>query len=226
MFNIDDSIELKLGDDKTVSISPWIGKTKKEFVKIFRDKQENVSENNIYDTLIRPYINNNEQYYSPDEIQYILFSIRTISTNENIVFSIDCKDCEEDIAVDAELKEFFKYTPSVFPAQIDRIKWKDIQKNSIKAIKEKYPDDLKSEIDLLLHIEAVDDVKITSYNQVQEIVDNMTLSESNKLVSDYSEAKSKISLEAIIKCPHCNVEHTYYFDKIPTLFDPILPRKK
>jgi len=224
-YNADSAIELKLSAEKTVSISPWMGKTKKDFVKIFRKKGENITEDDILDTLVIPYINNNEQYYSPDEIKYILFNLRIMSTGDDVEFTINCNNCDKEIIINTTLDKTFTYRPASFPFEANGIKWREINKGSIESISAKYPDELAKDIELMLHVEEYAGVKIKNFEQILNISDNLSIKDSNELAQTFIDNESRVTIGSKVLCPSCNVESDYIFDKIPSFFEPLLPRK-
>ena len=224
-YDPESATELKLTNEKTVSISPWKGKTKKDFVKIFRAKGENITEDDILDTLVIPYIDNNEQYYSPDEIKYILFNLRILSTTDEVEFTIECNNCEEEIVINTTLDKTFKYRLGSFPFENDGIKWREIGKGNIESISARYPDELAKDIELMLHIEEYAGVKIKNFEQILDISDNLSIKDSNNLAQTFIDNESRVTIGSRVQCPSCNNESDYIFDKIPSFFEPLLPRK-
>lgn len=216
---------VNLGSNKIIKIIPWKGKTKKDFVKIFKEKQEKVSEVDIINTLILPYINKPELYYSAQEIQYILTQIREISISDKIDFSIVCDGCSKNIDISTTLDDMYTYTPHKFNEIIDDIKWRDLRSsNSFISLCSQYPEEIQTDVYLMSHIEKYHDIIITNFDDIIEICDNLSIDEINKLSSDFSKIDSKFEMKNNIKCQHCNLEKKYNFDIIPSFFDPLLPK--
>lgn len=217
-------MKINLGN-KEVNISPWLGKTKKEFVRLFKDKKENVTEDEVMNALVIPYIDNVDQYYSADEIQYLLSKIREISIKDNIKFAIECEGCKEEIIVDAPISEVYSFTPSKFPITIDDVEWGDLPKfNTLKKAVESYPEERASDLNLLLHIKSYKGLQITSLGEIIDIVDNLDIESVNKISDDFSSIDSKFEIGMKIECLSCKYKKKYFFDIIPSFFDPILPK--
>ena len=218
---------IKLGENKEVELTPWKAKTKKDFIKVFRDKGNNVAEGDIINTLVKPYISDPKRYYSSDEIQYMLVELRRISTDENIEFTMDCDnpDCGKPINVKTTLTDITNYKPSLYPTE-NEIQWRDIDTPKvIDELTKKYPEEPPREIAMLLHIENYKGTPVTQYNDILNIVDNMSLKDKNDLDELYEKVKATIDIKEDIKCPNCGVTTTYNFDIIPTFFDPLLPKE-
>ena len=218
---------VNLGPEKKVEISFWRAKTKKDFIKLFKEKEENVSEQDIIDILIKPYIDNKEIWLSPEEVQYILIKIRELSIEDNLNFSVDCTLCNNSFNIDIPINELYTFKENNFPVEIkDYVTFRELyDSNIVEEFKEKYKNEYipLSLIIMLLHIENYKNTKITSFEQILEIYNNLTFKEEEILNKTYNENKASLDIEGKFICPHCETSDTYKFDVIPTFFDPILP---
>lgn len=216
-----------LGKNKTVKISSWKGKTKKDFVNIFRNKKEKITEQDVVDILLYPYIDNVDQYYSSSEIQYMLTCIREISIKDDIVFSIECDNigCKKDISVVKDISEMYTYTPSKYPVELNEVKWVDLRNSkSLETACKKFPNELRTDIELMLHIESINGDIIHSFEDILEICNDLDIQASNDLADDFISVKSQFNIGSDIECPHCGSKKHHSFDIIPAFFDPILPK--
>jgi hypothetical protein len=219
-------MELKLGKNKTIEISAWKTKTKKDFLNIIREKEKNLSEDDVLDVLIKPYIKPNDIYFSEAELQWILINLRNISIESNMKFLIDCSNCKEEITIECKLMDLCDYKLNSFPIIKGERAWKDISNlNELKEYVKKYKDEFPKNIEMLLHLDGVGKNKFNSFNEKIEYFDNLDLQEGNTLLSEFDEINSNIKLSYKIKCPHCDNIDTYIFEEIPDFFEPLLPKE-
>jgi uncharacterized protein YbaR (Trm112 family) len=162
-----ENLKVKLGKNKEVEVKPWKTKTKKEFLKIVKAKQLEVAEEDLINTLVLPYVTPNDIYFSSDEVQYLLVILRNISINENITTEITCRDCNNSFDISKKVTDFCKYQESQYPIVIGKYSWKDIKNpNSVKTIHQQNPDELLNDIEMLLHIEKIEDKNIESFSEI------------------------------------------------------------
>jgi len=218
-------MQLELGSNKTVEISPWVGKTKRDFMRLFKDKKDKISEQDIINILVKPFINPSDIYYSGEEIQYILITLRSISISDNIVDTKKCQKCDVDINIDIPVNDMCEYFPSKYPIIDDNIKWKDIKSiNAIKDVSKKYPEEPISLIELLLHIEEYKKEPISSFQQILDIADNMSLKESDETTDNFNRNRSFVGMHYKVTCD-CGEENEFIYEDIPSFFDPLLPKE-
>jgi len=220
-------MEIRLGENKVVNITPWKSKTKKEFIKVFKLKEDKVNEDDILEILVYPYIEEKTSYYSSDEIQYILINLRKISIDKKIEFGMECtnEECKKDFDIFTDLDSMTNFRPGSFPQTIDDITWRDLNnKDALKKVIAKYPEEPPRELDLLMHIENYKGTAVSSIPQIMEIIDELSLQESTKLNEDYDNIKAELKIELKCTCSHCDLTKLYSFDIIPTFFDPLLPK--
>jgi len=220
-------MQLQLGENKTVELTGWVGSTKKNFMNLFKEKGENVAEQDVLGILVYPFITPNDIYYSEDELQYILINLRDISVKDDITFAEECvnEECNEVLDVSLKVSDIYSYTQSKYPSTDGKIAWRDIQgKNDLKDLVAKNENELPGNTEAYLHIESYDGNQITSFNQIQELVDELPLNESNDIIDNFDRNKSSIELscEETCKCGEVNV---FEFESIPSFFDPLLPKE-
>jgi hypothetical protein len=178
-------MEIKLGKNKKVQIKAWKTKTKKEFLNIIKNKKDKLTEEDILNTLILPYIEPNNIYFSEEELQYLLINIRNISVSENIKFITKCNNCNKDIEIDTNILNLCEYKENQYPIIKDDISWKDIENERIlKTNITKYKDELPGNIEMFMHIDGIENKKFKNLDEIIEFFEDLTLEESNKISKD------------------------------------------
>jgi len=224
--NNSDFLELKLGPNKSVGIKPWKAKTKKEFVKIFKAKGDKVTERDVLDILVYPYIDNTKQFYSSAELQYIMTKIREISIKDkDTSFTIECSTCGEDFDVNMDIYDLVHYKETLIPTTKENIEWIDPESSDIieKTLldNEEEPPDV---IMLGLNIKNINGREIENIKEFLEVYDELDMNEISKIEDIWKDVTSSFSIYSTLKCDRCESSNEYYFDIIPGFFDPLLPK--
>jgi hypothetical protein len=215
-----------LGKNKEVTISPWKAITKKNFLNVLRDKKENIGEDDILNTLVLPYLDDEgkELYLSIAEVQWILKNLREISVGEELSFILECDACEKEFDVETTLDNITHYTPNQYPVDDDIFSWVDLAtRDSLKIAMKKYKKEPPKLIEMLLHLEKVDNEDIKNLNQALEYYNNLTLPEEKRLTDSFRNVESYYSVSEEYTCPHCGETKKYTFDVVPGFFDPLMP---
>jgi hypothetical protein len=217
-------MEIILGKNKSVTITPWKAITKKNFLNILKDKRENISEDDILKTLVHPYIDNTDLYLSSAEIQVILRHLREISIGAEIEFTLECDNCNKEFETISTLNDISTYQPNTYPCDLGNYSWVDIDnKDTLKTAFKKYKREPEKLIELLLHIDKIDGNPIKSFNEVIDYYNNLTLPEEKELMEDFRKVESYFKISSYFRCTHCDVNKEYSFDVIPGFFDPLMP---
>lgn len=244
---------IDLGENKQIAIvSPWKAITKKNFLNILKEKKDNISEDDILNTLVLPYIseidNNNEtttptgeinMYLSPAEIQFVLTKIRELSVGADLNFILECDFCKKEFEVETNLTNITNYTPNKFPAKNGIYEWVDLStKDSLKFALKKFKQEPPKLIEMLLHLRSVDiidahnashnkskteKIEITNLNQALDYYNDLTLPDEKKLTDSFRSVESYYVVCENYTCPHCGEGKIYTFDVVPGFFDPLLP---
>jgi hypothetical protein len=207
-------------------LSPWKTKTKKDFLNIIKNKEKNLSEVDILNTLVYPYIEPNNIFMNDAELQWVLINLRNISIDNNMKFLIECSNCNDDIVIECKLLDLCKYKENEYPTIKNNREWKDIDsldalKNAIKNNKSEFP----KNIEMLLHLDSANGEKFKNIEEKINYLDNLNLEEGNILSNEFKDIDSEIKLEYKTKCPHCEYKTNYIFEEIPDFFDPLLPKE-
>jgi len=108
--------QIRLGKNKTVTIKPWTGKTKKKIKKIFEgiESPEDIDFVKVIKILIYEYINE-EVYLNEGEQQFLLLKIREISLGKEIQNTSDCSNCGEENYITCNTDEVVHYKENELP---------------------------------------------------------------------------------------------------------------
>ena len=225
-------MKLKIREDLEIELKNWTGATKQKFIGIFREKGMKISEKDIYDILILPYIEPNTDFLNSAEYQYILIELKKLNFGDEFSFEMNCgnKDCDGVFEVDTSLSQITNYEPNAFvniKDNLDFVKLKNIQSQEIYQNAElKLPDENKVFLQMLLSIIEINTKQSESIESVLEDLENLPLTEYNIIEELFIKNSSKIELGLDIECPECSILKTYHFDAIPGFFEDILPKKK
>lgn len=215
---------LTLGKNKEVTLTPWKAKTKKEFVKLFKGDKE-LNEKDLVSTLILPSIDEQEAFYTSDEVQYILTQLKVISIGDNVDFNMECDECHTNFDIHLTIKDIVKYTPSNY-TKTENIDWRDIPSRKIfDEASKRFPDESVNEIEMLLHISSYRGTQTTSFEQILDTYNNMSIKESQELIDAYTEVRPRLELSGVLTCTNeeCKQSDEYDFDVIPGFFDELMP---
>jgi len=224
-------MNIKIRKTLNTEVKPWTAKTKKEFIKLYREKGTEITEEEVYDILIYPYIDIDKTVFLSElEKQYILIEIKKASSFNKVNFRMSCDKCEKLFDVETTLDDVTHYHPSEFPVETrinkNKFSFRDIKMaDTVKKAREKYPDEPPSYITMLLSIIEINDKPMSKLSEVMEFVENLPLPEFEKLEDFYFNKKSDLDLGQEITCPYCEYKQYYNFDIIPGFFDELLPKE-
>ena len=208
-------------------------KTKKDFLKKIKEKKEDMTDEDVLEVLFYPYIEPKDIWYSDDEIQYILTSIRKISVKDPIRFKIECENCGELILLEGDVQDFVEYKQNDFPYEDTKnhLHWDDIKnKDSFRIYRRKYPDIFPDILEMLLYIKAYRDPKkqkpetFQTFEEVLSFYEDLTLEESENIERTFNKIKSTLRFSKEVECPKCHHKDKYYFKELPGLLDPLMPK--
>jgi len=217
---------LQLGPRKSVTIHPWKAKAKKDFIKVFKKKGKNVSERDVLDVLVYPYIEE-KIFLNSAEVQYILTELRKISIkDQNIEFILTCDKCTKEFDVETNIDNLVHYKETLIPIKDDNIEWKEV--SSLKELEnnlKKFSEEPPSIINMAMNIKNYNGNEIDSIEKFIEIYDDMSMGEVDIIETRWKEVSSNFEIYQELECPHCKYKTAYLFDIIPSFFDPLLPKE-
>jgi hypothetical protein len=230
--------QVKISKTKIVNIKPWTTKTKKDFVRSLKKNGKSIDEYTIFKDLFFPYIEPNNEYYTINETQYLLYNIRKISAKTDLDFLISCAECGEAIEVQCDMEDLVFYEEGKIPLEKDGISWVNINdslswrnfsstKKGVEKffeITDKYSDESPVGLEMALSIAKINDKEIQNLDEILEELENLSLDRYNELLKTYDEIKSQFEIKIEKTCPNCDYTDTYYFESIPEFFDPLMPK--
>lgn len=206
-------MKLTVGE-KTITISKWKGKNKKNFVKLLNSDEPN--EQKVMDTLVYSCIEEKDVILSTDEFRYVLSKIRALSLGENIDFEFYCEKCKEIFKRRIKISDTIRYT------------YKDLKEIKIPGAmiklgpvknKEMYLNKIAEDpdFDMLFRIESINGNDTFTLNELENIIDDLDIDVLEKVVSIFDEHKFKIDDTNTVTCD-CKHEMKFKFDELPDFF--------
>ena len=206
-------MKIKVGE-KTLNINKWKGKTKKDFIRIFQQEEPNEFE--VMETIVYSCIDENV-VLSADEFRYVLSRIRAISIGEEINMEFFCDKCGKVFSETLKLDEILK-TSYIKLDEINiegaRIKLGPVKN---KELYQKYVEE-DSDNDLLMRVERINGNSSFSFQELQEIFENLDVDVLEEVMRIYNEHKFKLNDVNTITCKHCKHEMVFEFDELPGFF--------
>ena len=222
--NIQEKYKYKvdLGNNKTVHYTNWTGKTKKVFNKLIETKGEDISVDDISETLIREYIQEQDIYLSPLEEQYLIVKIRDVSLSTKYTFVSECPNCSEVQEITDSTKNIFKFKKSKFPQKINGIEYVDIPSNSVfkKTVHEIQNSPTYDGLSTQADIEIAMHLKIDNKTpqEVMDYIDTLSLKEIEEILSNLSKISSDLKMGTEKTCKKCSQKGFFECDEIPNVF--------
>jgi hypothetical protein len=215
-----------IGNGTKVKFRPWKTKDEKAFLT-FVESTDNVTDDDFFNYLLKPCMENPNIYMTSADIQKLLIEIRKVSMGETFEMKFICKSetCGKVNEIEVEFDDIVDYrldTVKEFSLPEAEIKVTFGQIKNVDFFKEKSkgkPAIEVSFIEMILRIEKIeykgevyDSFK---YDEVYQFIDNLDVKIFDKLIAYYSENKSNIKIEGTFKCAFCNSDNAFYFDEIP-----------
>ncbi|QAU04559.1 hypothetical protein Va1_276 [Vibrio phage Va1] len=203
---------IKMGD-KTLTISKWKGRNKKEFTRLLNDPEKN--EQQMMDSLVYSCIEE-DVILSTDEFRYALSQIRAYSLGEEIDFEFYCDKCHKTFNKKMNISDIirFDYKPlKTIKVGDVKIKLGNIKNKAIYA--EKVVEDPL--YDFLMRIDEINGNDTFSLLELEEIIDELELDVLEEIMKIYEDHRFKIDDINTVKC-ECSHEMTFKFDELPGFF--------
>ena len=217
--------QLQLGPDRIVTLSPWNGKTKKKFKKLFEfvEDPSDIDLKRVMEVLIYDHVK--EDFLLSDaEQQYILTILKEISISNNIEFTSICPGCEQENKLTCTTKETI-YTDNMLPQVYKEISFINPGLEETKQVIKEFMDDddydgLTNETD----IETASRIKIKDLKtkQVIEYLDNLAIKDVQDIMNKLDSYLPTIEQKFTTECKKCQTEQTFEIDMITGLFEDLL----
>ncbi len=202
--------------DTEVKYRKWKVKDKKKFMNS-EDKRD------LRDALVYDCLEDKTITLSEDEYKYILMKIRETSLEDKVHYTFKCVKCEQLYDFDADLNtimsgEFLPYGDIIYKDHIftmSSLKNREFYEGAIDAADSK---DEKYLIDFILHINAYNDNDGYSFQQLNEIMNELDADVFEKIIVKWEEMRFKLNNIYEVQCPHCNNVELFEFDDLPGFF--------
>ena len=203
--------------NKEIKFRKWKVKDKKKFLSAGDDKYL-IKEALVYDCLEDKTI-----ALSEDEYKYILTKIRETSLEDKVHYTFQCGKCNEVYDYDADLNAIMV---GVFEPYGDiTIKNHIFTMGSLKnrafyeaATTVANTPDEKFLIDFILHIDAYNDNDGYTFQQYNEIINELDADVFEKVINAWEKMRFKLDNVYEVQCPHCNATEYFEFDDLPGFF--------
>jgi hypothetical protein len=209
---------------KEIEFTPWTTKTEKEYLSLI-EKQESITDKDIFDILIGNNIIDNTIVLSTEEQKLLLIEIRKVSISETFEDTIKCKSCKHEEKLTIKIDDIVKYKESSWePVQVQNIQF---NLGDIRTLKEKNrlkPDNgIVNYIftDFILHVHSIKiDEELhenLKFNEIQEFMDSLPTKIFDVVFDKYREMVDSLILEYKCSCSKCSAENTVEYENIPGL---------
>lgn len=218
--------QIRLGENKIVTIKPWTGKTKKKIRKFFENitSPEDINFMAVIKTLIYDYIEE-DVYLNEGELQYLLIKIREISLDEKVNTISECPVCDYENKINTYTKDITFYKENQLPQKFKEIDFVDIPnikyyEDKIKFVMESDDYDgitTESDIELALHIDMKKDIK-----EVINYLDEISIKESSEIISELRKVLPSCVVKDHKVCTKCQNEVDFIIDISTNVFEELL----
>lgn len=203
--------------DTEIKFRKWKVKDKKKFLNSGEDKQA-LREALVYDCL-----EDKDIALSEEEYKYLLMKIRETSLEDKVHYTFKCVKCEQLYDFTADLNvimsaEFLPYDDIIFKNHIFTMT--DLRNREFYegAITNADTPDEKYLIDFILHIGSYNDNDGYSFQQLNEIINELDADVFEKIISKWEDMRFKLNNVYEVQCPHCNNTEYFEFDDLPGFF--------
>jgi len=217
----------KIGD-KEIHFRPWSAKDERLYLKLI-EKTENITEEDFYNTLIKPCIEEKDLVLSQAEQKKLLLDIRIKSISEFIEDDIVCEECEEITKIKVKIEDCLTYIPNTFkPIKIDDI---EIEFDKPKTMKDYFNvTEGESVVDyiydmFLLHISKIkmvsedgekvyDDISI---QDKEDFINSLPSKMFDEFFEKFQEMLDETKITYKFTCPKCKHKQETDYNFIPNL---------
>lgn len=215
--------EIKFGK-KIVNYRGWKTRDEKAYL-ILTESKDDISDKDLYETLVIPCIENKSMYFSDAEIHRLIIEIRKKSLGESFDIKFICKNdkCKTVNDMQVSFDDIVEFKDdTVTSIKIDNIEFffgviknpklleeKTLNKTNI----EKVFNEMVMRIDKLIVDDQIEDT--FSFDEISDFIDDLDTKIFDKLIEYYTTNLSSINLKGILKCYRCGHDNEFVFDEIP-----------
>jgi hypothetical protein len=228
---ITDSNEIRLGENKIVTIRPWTGKTKKKFRKIFEfvENPEDIDFERVVDVLLYASLNKgkDEIYLNEGEQQFLISVLTTKSIDDKMESTGMCPKCSAENKFKINVLQSTYYKENEFPQNynkdidfVDIKSFEDLTQTIEKITQSDEYDGITTgkDIETAMHIK----VKDLSTEEIIEYLDNMGLKDIEKLMNSLEDILPHCELKSTQICKSCGQKSEFTVDFTASMFEALL----
>jgi len=211
--------------DKEIKFKQWTAKEERKYLKLLEKEETNITDKVIYDTLIKPCIEDKSKniVLSGIEQKKLLIDIRIKSISEFIEDTHTCKFCEKEYDIKVKIEDIMTYKK----ANYRTIEIKNMKFNfgPIKTNKEKEKLNINNGLveyifqDFLLHIYSIEiDGEVQdkfSKKELIDFIDSLPTMIFDEIFDEYQKMVDDLIIEYKSICPECNKEEIVDYTYIP-----------
>ena len=218
--------ELRLGTNKTINFKLWTGKTKKKIRAIADD--EELTNKDIVQILIRDNIFPSDVYLNAIETQYVMLNIRAHSLDDTYLASGYCDICNLQEEMTINILKDIDYKKGDFPQSIDDLDIDLVDIDSEKELHEIFNTYLVSDkydgitteadVEIAMHIKKSDytAINILSWMDELDLKSLKIISEKMQTISpDFNISKKQY-------CIDCDKGTIFVSTDLPDIFTELL----
>ena len=225
VYNAGYDYESVIGDKK-IKFRQWTAKEERKYLSSLEDEKTEFTDKTIYETLIKPCIEDKEIVLSATEQKKLLIDIRIESISDELEDNgHECPHCGVENDIKVKINDFMKYKPA---------NYSDIESGGMKFImgpirtnKEKERLKLKDGVvnyvfnDFLLHIHAVEiDGELNEnfkFTEIQKFMDSLPTKIFDDVFEKYKDMIDELEMTYTYTCPACLVDEEIDYSTIPGL---------
>jgi len=218
-------------NNKKIEYRAWNTKDEKNYLIAIEDtKEEDITDDLIYDILIKPCLKNPDIVLTPDEQKYLMIEIRKKSLGSTFPMRYNCNKCGTLNDIEIRLDDVISFKEQSFKEIIIQDQDNDITlkvlfnepktNNLIKKIQEAKTNTEKNYIDFLIHIQEIninnETHKDFSFEELDNFISTLPTYVFDELLNSFLNSKSKLSINNYeSKCLICNEENIIKIEEIP-----------
>jgi len=221
----EEKFKVKVGS-KEINFRKWTTRDQRSYLELLeKQKAVDITDKMIFNTLIKPCIDEKNIVLSTYEQKLLLIEMRKEGIGKTFKDTIKCPQCELETKVELNLdeiiKEFKESNWGVLEKDDIKITFGEVKNNKDKDILVPSKGLIKYVFnDFFLHMQTIEyngEVhEVKNIKIVDEFFNDMPSITSNYFFEEYEKMTDKLVLEYDVDCV-CGHQHTVNYDRIPGL---------
>jgi hypothetical protein len=225
VFNQEYLNTCKIGS-KEIKFKPWTTKNEKDYL-IAVESDEDITDQKIYDMLIRPCLQDPDVVLTTDEQKKLMIEVRKKSIGSTFSMTFTCKKCKKVNEVQVDFDSITKFKSSEWGTSeinlgndIIKINFNNpLSKNIFRRLDEVHSVVEKNFVEFLIHIRSIeinDNLEDTfTFEELKTFIEELPSASFDKIFKDYKNMKSSLEFEYNPYCMMCGEENNINFEYIP-----------